>query len=70
MEHLRPVFAELHAATIRETVSFPYAWNHFGPDGAHDDFEGASVAATTLLNQLSWWANALRDARRVRPYAA
>ncbi|MFK0245768.1 NADPH-dependent FMN reductase [Amycolatopsis azurea] len=70
VEHLRPVFAELHAATIRETVSFPYAWNHFGPDGEHDDFEGASVAATTLLDQLNWWANALRDARRVRPYAA
>ncbi|GAB3743615.1 NAD(P)H-dependent oxidoreductase [Amycolatopsis oliviviridis] len=70
VEHLRPVFAELHAATIRETVSFPYAWNHFGPDGEHDDFEGASAAATTLLDQLNWWANALRDARRVRPYAA
>lgn len=70
VEHLRPVFAELHAATIRETVSFPYAWNHFGPDGEHDDFEGASLAATTLLNQLNWWANALRDARQMRPYAA
>ncbi|MEV7548054.1 NAD(P)H-dependent oxidoreductase [Amycolatopsis sp. NPDC089917] len=70
VEHLRPVFAELHAATIRETVSFPYAWNHFGPDGDHDDPSGAALAATTLLNQLGWWANALRDARRARPYAA
>ncbi|WP_410657729.1 NADPH-dependent FMN reductase [Amycolatopsis sp. lyj-112] len=69
VEHLRPVFAELHAMTIRETVSFPYAWDNFGPDGEHRDAEGADIAATTLLNQLNWWAIALRDARRVRPYA-
>ncbi|ANN17659.1 NADPH-dependent FMN reductase [Amycolatopsis orientalis] len=70
VEHLRPVFAELHAATIRETVSFPYAWTQFGPDGEHIDTDGADLAATTLLNQLNWWANALRAARRARPYAA
>ncbi|OXM54272.1 NADPH-dependent FMN reductase [Amycolatopsis alba] len=70
VEHLRPVFAELHAATIRETVSFPFVWNHFDADGRHDGSEGAPLAATTLLDQLNWWANALRDARRVRPYAA
>ncbi|WP_181772330.1 NADPH-dependent FMN reductase [Amycolatopsis pittospori] len=70
VEHLRPVFAELHAMTIRETVSFPYAWNNFGPDGEHLDADGADLAATTLLNQLNWWANALRDARQARPYAA
>ncbi len=63
VEHLRPVFAELHAATIRETVSFPYAWNCFGT-------ENVDVAAGVLLDQLGWWAHALRDARRVRPYAA
>lgn len=70
VEHLRPVFSELHAATIRETVSFPYAWNCFGPDGEPHDTENVDLAATALLNQLGWWANALRDARRVRPYAA
>ncbi|KZB88074.1 NADPH-dependent FMN reductase [Amycolatopsis regifaucium] len=70
VEHLRPVLAELHAATIRETVSFPYAWNCFGPDGEPHAAEDVDLAAATLLNQLGWWANALRDARRVRPYAA
>lgn len=70
VEHLRPVFAELHAMTIRETVSFPYAWNNFGSDGEHLDADGADLAATTQLNQLGWWAQALRDARQARPYAA
>ncbi|MEU3627008.1 NADPH-dependent FMN reductase [Amycolatopsis coloradensis] len=70
VEHLRPVFAELHAMTIRETVSFPYAWNNFGSDGEHLDADGADLAATTQLNQLGWWAHALRDARQARPYSA
>lgn len=70
VEHLRPVFSELHAATIRETVSFPYAWNCFGPDGEPLDTEDVDAAATALLNRLNWWAHALRDARRTRPYAA
>lgn len=70
VEHLRPVFSELHAATIRETVSFPNVWNCFGPDGEPMDTESVDAAATALLNQLNWWAQALRDARRTRPYVA
>ena len=30
----------------------------------------AGVAAKTMLDQLAWWARALRDARRRDPYAA
>ena len=33
VEHLRPVFVELHATTVRDTVSFHGPWNPFGPDG-------------------------------------
>ena len=32
VEHLRGVFAELHAVTVRDTVSFHGAWDRFGPD--------------------------------------
>lgn len=67
VEHLRAVFAELHAVTIRETVSFHGAHTRFGPDGVPAD-EAASVAAKALLDQLAWWARALTDARAVRPY--
>ncbi|MBF8185393.1 NAD(P)H-dependent oxidoreductase [Nonomuraea sp. K274] len=64
VEQLRLVFAELHAVTIRDTVSFHNAWN--GPD----DQAGCATAAKTLLDQLAWWAWALRKAKAVRPYGA
>ncbi|TDD93453.1 NADPH-dependent FMN reductase [Actinomadura rubrisoli] len=70
VEHLRGVFAELHAVTIRDTVSFHSPWNWFGEDGRPDDPEGAGGAVTGMLDQLAWWGHALRDARSARPYAA
>jgi NAD(P)H-dependent FMN reductase len=70
VEHLRGVFAELHAVTVRDTVSFHNPWNWFGSDGRPDDPEGAAAAAKGMLDQLSWWGHALRDARTARPYGA
>jgi NAD(P)H-dependent FMN reductase len=67
VEHLRAVFAELHAVTIRETVSFSSAHTRFGPDGVPED-DGAAVAAKALLDQLEWWARSLAEARAARPY--
>ncbi|MEV6643258.1 NAD(P)H-dependent oxidoreductase [Amycolatopsis sp. NPDC051371] len=67
VEHLRAVFAELHAVTIRDTVSFHGAHARFGVDGAPTD-EAAAVAAKAMLDQLGWWARSLAEARAVRPY--
>ncbi|MEA5363576.1 NAD(P)H-dependent oxidoreductase [Amycolatopsis sp., V23-08] len=67
VEHLRAVFAELHAVTIRETVSFHGARTRFDDDGVPTD-EGAAVAAKALLDQLEWWARSLAEARAARPY--
>ncbi|POX63166.1 NADPH-dependent FMN reductase [Streptomyces sp. Ru62] len=67
-EHLRPVFAELHAVTIREQVSFHNAWEKFDENGDPKDPEAPATAAKTMLDQLTWWAEALREARRKRPY--
>ena len=67
VEHLRAVFAELHAVTIRETVSFHGAHARFGTDGVPTD-EGAAVAAKALLDQLEWWARSLAEGRAARPY--
>ncbi|WP_372667026.1 NADPH-dependent FMN reductase [Amycolatopsis kentuckyensis] len=67
VEHLRAVFAELHAVTIRETVSFHGAHTRFGPDGTPTD-DAAPIAAKTMLDQLGWWARSLTEARAVRPY--
>jgi NAD(P)H-dependent FMN reductase len=68
VEHLRLVFAELHAVTIRETVSFANAGAQFA-DGAPRD-PGAAAALQRMLEQLAWFAHALREARERRPYAA
>ncbi len=70
VEHLRPVFAELHAVTIRDTVSFANPWRSF--DGAGEPAEPADAVTATkaLLKQLTWWAEALRAARTANPYGA
>ncbi|MEV0317683.1 NADPH-dependent FMN reductase [Streptomyces sp. NPDC050658] len=70
VEHLRPVFAELHTMTIRDTVSFHNAGHLFDADGSHKDPTGADAAAKSMLDQLHWWAWALRAAKEVRPYGS
>ena len=67
-EQLRQVFAELHAVTLAETVSIARVEQHvdtthgFRPEPAH------TQALDTLDLRLRWWAHALGDARRLRPY--
>jgi NAD(P)H-dependent FMN reductase len=68
VEQLRQVFAELHAVTIRDTVSFPGAHRQFGPGGGLLDPAWSERAMDVLLARLRWWALALRDARALRPY--
>jgi NAD(P)H-dependent FMN reductase len=66
--HLENVLTELHAVTIRDGLAFPNyftAWQ----DGAPVDAEAAGYART-LLEQLAWWARALRAARATAPYPA
>lgn len=64
VEHLRGVFAELHAMTIRESVSFHGPWNGFR-DGRPSDPVSAHQAAAVMLDDLAWWGRALREARKV-----
>ncbi|MEU6314149.1 NAD(P)H-dependent oxidoreductase [Streptomyces sp. NPDC047014] len=61
VEQLRTVLAELHATTIRETVSF----HRFPFDGAGLPVDGAEAeqAAKVMLDDLLWWTDALRTAR-------
>ncbi|MFH8366441.1 NADPH-dependent FMN reductase [Streptomyces sp. NPDC018031] len=70
VEHLRPVFSELHAVTVRETVSFHTAWERFGTDGQPLEADAANGAAKTLLDQLTWFGRALRTARATHPYGS
>ncbi|WP_406440458.1 NAD(P)H-dependent oxidoreductase [Streptomyces sp. NBC_01613] len=66
--HLENVLTELHAVTIRDGLAFPNyftAWQ----DGRPLDAEAPGYAKT-VLDQLAWWAAALRSARNAAPYPA
>jgi NAD(P)H-dependent FMN reductase len=68
VEQLRQVFAELHAVTIRDSVSFAGAWEQFDEAGALLRPERAERSMAAMLDRLRWWANALRVARNAEPY--
>lgn len=70
VEQLRQVFAELHAVTIRDSVSFAEAWEQFDEGGALLRPERAERSMATMLERLRWWASALRTARDSEPYKA
>lgn len=68
VEQLRLVFAELHATTVRNSVSFHNYWEAFDENGRTDD-PAAHGAAKGMLDQLVWWSDALRAHRGRVPYA-
>ncbi|MEU4829794.1 NAD(P)H-dependent oxidoreductase [Streptosporangium sp. NPDC023615] len=68
VEHLRQVFAELHAMTVRDTVSFHGVHEAFDADGRARRPEGCDAAAKAMLGQLAWWGRALREAKSRQPY--
>lgn len=69
VEHLRPVFAELGATTLRDTVSFHGPWERFDGDGVLRDPAGENGAADVVLDELGWWARTLRAMRAERTSA-
>ncbi len=70
VEQLRLVFAELHAVTIRDSVSFAGAWEQFDDTGALVEPERAERSMSRMLARLRWWAAALNAARVTSPYPA
>lgn len=68
VEQLRQVLGELHAVTVRDTVSFHAVWDLFDPEGNPRDPEGCGIAAKALLDQLTWWGTVLREGRTRHPY--
>ncbi|MGA8743136.1 MAG: NAD(P)H-dependent oxidoreductase [Terracidiphilus sp.] len=69
VEQLRLVFAELHAVTIRESVSFAGAWEQFDEEGRLRSPERAERSMDAMLRRLHWWAISLAHARNIWPYA-
>ncbi|MGQ4878682.1 NADPH-dependent FMN reductase [Billgrantia sp. LNSP4103-1] len=69
VEHLRNVFAELHAVGIRDGVMFPNAWEQFDEQGQPLQAARYERGMRTLLARLAWWAETLRQGRTARDYA-
>jgi len=67
VEHLRQVFAELHVVSTRDGVSINLDNGVDGAGWVRDPSAGR--AAKHVLDQLAWWAAALRTARTDHPYA-
>lgn len=68
VEQLRLVFAELHAVTLSDTLSFAQCWSAFDPQGRPLDEAGAQRSLAALLGSLGWWGSVLREARARLPY--
>lgn len=69
VEHLRHVFAELHAVGIRDAVSFLNVWECMDEStGELRAPKAAERSMARVLSRLKWWAEALRQARRTSPY--
>lgn len=66
VEALRVVFTELHVMTVRNEVAIDLL--ALREDGTPRD--GAEVAVHTMMDQLTWWGAALREARARQPYTA
>jgi NAD(P)H-dependent FMN reductase len=68
VEQLRLVAIELQMAPIREAVVIPMARNAFGEDGQPLN-TATNDRATAVLDQLAWWATALKNARNATSLA-
>jgi NAD(P)H-dependent FMN reductase len=66
VEQLRLVFAELSATTTRTAVVLSAPWERLDDDGTFAAPPGADDAANAMLDDLVWWATALRAARTAR----
>jgi NAD(P)H-dependent FMN reductase len=70
VEHLRLIFAEFHSVGMKDSVVFPRIMDYINADGTFTaNTEGCNAAAKLMLDQLGWWAHALRDAKLARPYS-
>jgi NAD(P)H-dependent FMN reductase len=63
VEQLRQVAIELQMAPTRPSVSIQFAPRLFDPEGNLQNPDMVNATATALLDDLAWWANALRHAR-------
>jgi NAD(P)H-dependent FMN reductase len=66
VEQLRQVIVEQHMVSIRDSLSFDTA--RHPAEATFPVDPSTAEAAAALLDQLSWWATALRNQRLQTPY--
>jgi len=66
VEHLAHIAIEAELVPLRNTVLIPYVTAAFGPGGEPAD-DRTRAATKIMLDDLAWWAAALRRARRDGP---
>jgi NAD(P)H-dependent FMN reductase len=59
---------EWHAVTMQAVVSVPFVWERMDEHGDLCPPDRTASAAATLLRQLTWWAQTLRQARAHQTY--
>ncbi len=67
VEHLRGILAELQVATLKHAVHLNYTEfvGMLMQGKTFDDFDYLETGALAMLDELVWWAAALRAARRL-----
>ncbi len=70
VEHLRTVFCEVRATTVREAVHLVAPWQRLGADGVFTADDGATDALAATMTELRWWASTLRAGRESDPVPA
>ncbi|EIM73573.1 NADPH-dependent FMN reductase [Nitratireductor aquibiodomus RA22] len=70
VEQLRQICAELHMVSTRDCVSLHNCHGLFNEAGQLKEPAGPEAAVRVMLDQLLWWAAALREARKNHPYGA
>lgn len=68
VEQLRLVFNELHATSVRTSVSFADCSALFDADGTPAEPERCGRAAKSMLDEIAWWGDALCRQRERQPY--
>lgn len=64
VEQLRLIFPELRATTVRNAVLLAAPWTQLTDEGRFEPGSEADSALAATLNELRWWATALREGRR------
>ncbi|GAB7524973.1 NADPH-dependent FMN reductase [Paraburkholderia sp. 2C] len=65
VEHLRATLVELQVAPVQASVHIPASalWQHFQGKDVTSELTALNDKATTLIEELLWWTQALKAAR-------